>query len=122
MNDGKVAKKPDDDVVLTNTAHRGAAADLGNESGTPDQRSVRVGIKEVFVEIGLAIRDHSPFPRTLLFGLANDYIGYVPTVGQSREWGYEVVASRVTPEASLFLEREAGILLDELYDLEASGG
>jgi neutral ceramidase len=75
---------------------------------------------EVFVEIGLAIRDNSPFPRTLIFGLANDYIGYVPTVGQSSEWGYEVVASRVTPEASLVLEEETGTLLDELYDLEAS--
>jgi neutral ceramidase len=75
---------------------------------------------EVFVEIGLAIRDNSPFPRTLMFGLANDYIGYVPTVGQSTEWGYEVVASRVTPEASLVLEEETGTLLDELYDVEAS--
>jgi hypothetical protein len=75
---------------------------------------------EVFVEIGLAIRDNSPFPRTLIFGLANDYIGYVPTVGQSSEWGYEVVASRVTPEASLVLEEETGTLLDELYGLEAS--
>ncbi|MEO6909767.1 MAG: neutral/alkaline non-lysosomal ceramidase N-terminal domain-containing protein [Edaphobacter sp.] len=60
---------------------------------------------EVFVEIGLAIRQNSPFPRTMMIGLANDYIGYVPTVEQAVMSGYEVIASRVTPEASLVLER-----------------
>jgi neutral ceramidase len=73
---------------------------------------------EVFVEIGLAIRNRSPFQRTLIFGLANDYIGYVPTVGQSHEWGYEVVASRMTPEASLVLQKETGSLLEGLYGLD----
>jgi hypothetical protein len=73
---------------------------------------------EVFVEIGLAIRERSPFQRTMIFGLANDYIGYVPTVGQSSEWGYEVVASRVTPEASIVLEAESAALLEEIYGLD----
>ncbi len=66
---------------------------------------------EVFVEIGLAIRQNSPFLRTMIVGLANDYIGYVPTVEQAAVSGYEVIASRVTPEASLVLERGAVDLL-----------
>jgi neutral ceramidase len=66
---------------------------------------------EVFVEIGLSIRDASPSPRTMLFGLANDYIGYIPTIAQAKESGYEVVASRVTPEASLVLIESATTLL-----------
>jgi neutral ceramidase len=67
---------------------------------------------EIFVEIGLAIRKESPLPRTMFFGLANDYIGYVHTVDATREAGYEVVASRVTPEASLILVTEAAALLE----------
>jgi neutral ceramidase len=68
---------------------------------------------EVFVEIGLEIRRASPLPRTMIFGLANDYIGYVATVDAAKSSGYEVVASRVTPEASLLLTREAIALLEK---------
>jgi predicted transcriptional regulator len=67
---------------------------------------------EIFVEIGLGIRKASPLPRTMIFGLANDYIGYVHTVGATRESGYEVVASRVTPQASSILLTEATALLE----------
>jgi len=74
---------------------------------------------EVFVEIGLAIRSGSPFPRTMIFGLANDYIGYVPTIEQSKQSGYEVVAARVTPEASLMLEEDSVALLKVAFAREA---
>jgi len=69
---------------------------------------------EVFVEIGLAMRDESPFARTMIVGLTNNYIGYVPTVEQAARGGYEVVASRVTPEASLVLKQETVGLLREV--------
>ena len=36
----------------------------------------------------------------MFVGLANDYIGYVPTREANASLGYEVVASRVTPEAA----------------------
>ncbi len=77
---------------------------------------------EVFVEIGLAIRQNSPFPRTMIIGLANDYIGYVPTVEQANAGGYEVVASRVTPEASLLLEKGAIDLLNKVRGAQALRG
>jgi hypothetical protein len=77
---------------------------------------------EVFVEIGLAIRENSPFPRTMILGLANDYIGYVPTVDQARASGYEIVASRVTPEASLVLENGAVDLLNKIRATPARRG
>lgn len=70
---------------------------------------------EVFVEIGLAIRARSPFAKTMLFGLANDYIGYIPTIEQAKLGGYEVVASRVTPEASLVLENDSVRLLEAAF-------
>ncbi|HZY62643.1 MAG TPA: neutral/alkaline non-lysosomal ceramidase N-terminal domain-containing protein [Edaphobacter sp.] len=70
---------------------------------------------EIFVEIGLAIRSRSPFAKTILFGLANDYIGYVPTIEQAKLSGYEVVASRVTPEASLVLENDSVKALESAF-------
>jgi hypothetical protein len=44
---------------------------------------------EVFVEIGLAIKQRSPFPRTLVLELANDWVGYIPTDKAFEEGGYE---------------------------------
>jgi neutral ceramidase len=73
---------------------------------------------EVFVEIGLGIRGDSPFERTIIVGLANNYIGYIPTVEQAKQGGYEVVASRVTPEASLVLKKGAVDLLKEAHALD----
>jgi hypothetical protein len=70
---------------------------------------------EVFVEIGLAIRARSPFAKTMFFGLANDYIGYVPTIEQAKLVGYEVVASRVTPEASLVLADDSVKALEAAF-------
>lgn len=70
---------------------------------------------EVFVEIGLAIRARSPFAKTMFFGLANDYIGYVSTVEQAKQMGYEVVASRVTPEASFILENDSVKALESTF-------
>jgi len=69
---------------------------------------------EVFVAIALEIRRHSPFARTMFFGLANDYIGYLPTADANADAGYEVVASRVGPAAAGILERQTGQLLRSL--------
>lgn len=44
---------------------------------------------EVFVEIGLAIKEQSPFPLTMVVELANDYAGYIPTDKALGEGSYE---------------------------------
>jgi len=44
---------------------------------------------EVFVEIGLAIKRQSPFERTLVVELANDWVGYIPTDKALAEGSYE---------------------------------
>jgi len=73
---------------------------------------------EFFVEISLEIRKRSPFAITIFAGLANDYIGYVPTADADASSGYEVVASRVIPSAAGLLA-DAGANL--LRDLHAQG-
>ncbi|WP_103935052.1 neutral/alkaline non-lysosomal ceramidase N-terminal domain-containing protein [Bryocella elongata] len=71
---------------------------------------------EVFVRISLAIRERSPFARTLFLGLANDYIGYVPDEQANATIGYEVVAARVTTAASEVMEQAAVEMLEGLSE------
>ena len=52
---------------------------------------------EVFAELGLDLRARSPFPHTLVLGLANEAIGYVPTRRAYDEGGYEPTSSRLQP-------------------------
>jgi hypothetical protein len=49
---------------------------------------------EVFVEIGLAIKERSPFPQTFTIELANGYNGYLPTAKHHALGGYETWRAR----------------------------
>lgn len=57
---------------------------------------------EVFVEIGLELKDRSPFKPTFTIELANGYYGYLPTEEHHRLGGYETWRAK-----SSFLEVEA---------------
>ncbi len=54
---------------------------------------------EVFVEIGLKVKQETPH-RVFIVGLANGYIGYLPTREAHSVGGYEVVSSKCRPEAA----------------------
>lgn len=61
---------------------------------------------EIFVEIGQAVKERSPFAHTMFLGYTNGHIGYVPVPEEYPKGGYEVErACRVAPEA-------AGIITD----------
>lgn len=49
---------------------------------------------EIFAAVGLAIKAQSPFTTTAVIGLANDYIGYVPTGEAFTQGGYETWTAR----------------------------
>ncbi len=51
---------------------------------------------EIFVALGLAIKQASPFRQTAVVGLANDHIGYVPTIEAVRQGGYETWRTRLS--------------------------
>jgi hypothetical protein len=57
---------------------------------------------EVFVEIGLELKQRSPFKPTFTISLANGYNGYLPTVEHHKLGGYETWRAR-----SSYLEVEA---------------
>lgn len=54
---------------------------------------------ELFCEYGIKARQQSPFATTLVLGLANGFISYVPTPNVYTEGGYESEATQVAPGA-----------------------
>ena len=71
---------------------------------------------EIFVELGLAIKRQSPFPRTIVVELANDNCAYVPTRAAFAQGAYEVENSRIAPGGGEKLVEEAVRLLKLLAD------
>jgi hypothetical protein len=49
---------------------------------------------EIFVELGLAIKQDSPFTHTIIVELANGAIGYIPSRRAYAQGNYEVVSAR----------------------------
>ncbi|WP_166831101.1 hypothetical protein [Thalassoroseus pseudoceratinae] len=79
-----------------------------------------VGIPfETLVEIGLEIKDRSPFPKTMVIGLANGRHGYLPTPEQHRLGGYEtwLGTNIVQKDASVILTENLLKMLNELESL-----
>ncbi len=69
---------------------------------------------EVFVDLGLAIKQASPFETTLVIELCQDAPGYIPTEKAFREGSYETVNSRVAPGGGERMVQAAVALLNEL--------
>ena len=45
---------------------------------------------EVYVEFGLKVKELSPYPYTMVIGLANSHVGYIPAQEAFSQGGYEV--------------------------------
>lgn len=70
---------------------------------------------EPFAEIGVRVRDASPFQYTHMAGYSNGVTGYVPTAEEFQRGGYEPQwATAYTAEAASVLEEEAAALLADL--------
>lgn len=69
---------------------------------------------EIFTELGLAIKQRSPFKRTIVIELANGSIGYVPDRKAFGEGNYESVSARCAPGSGELLVDSAVALLKEL--------
>ena len=54
---------------------------------------------ELFCEIAINVRNHSPFPYTFYFGYTNGWLGYLPTRAEFAHGGYEPATSPFTPQA-----------------------
>lgn len=70
---------------------------------------------EIFVELGLAIKQDSPFKETIIAELANGAIGYVPTRRAFTQGNYEVVSARGAEGSGDLLVNAAVRLLKALH-------
>ena len=72
---------------------------------------------ETFVEIGLDLKKRSPFPQTMVIGIANGYHGYLPTPEQHKLGGYEtwLGTCKVQEDASVILTNNLLEMLAELH-------
>ncbi len=73
---------------------------------------------EVFVELGMAIKQASPFKTTLVIELTNDAPGYIPTQKAFVEGSYETVNSRIRTGGGEKMVATAVRLLKELKTAE----
>ena len=69
---------------------------------------------EVFVDLGLEIKQASPFATTLVIELCQDTPGYIPTKKAFAEGSYETVNSRIAPGGGEVMAEAAIRLLKEL--------
>jgi len=63
---------------------------------------------EIFVELGLAIKQDSPFPQTIIAELANGAIGYIPSRRAYSQGNYEkerTIVCAKTKRAVIFRAR-----------------
>ncbi len=76
---------------------------------------------EPLVEIGLDLKKNSPFPTTMVIGLANGANGYLPPPQQHKLGGYEtwLGTCRVAEDSSVILTRH---LLEMLAELNKKPG
>ncbi len=76
---------------------------------------------EIFVELGLAIKQDSPFKHTIVAELANGSIGYIPARRSYAQGNYEVVSARCAEGSGERLVDAAVGLLKALHR-EATAG
>lgn len=101
------------------------AAEREEETITVKIQAIRIGDFavcgipfETFVEIGLDLKKRSPFPQTMVIGLANGRHGYLPTLEQHKLGGYEtwLGTNQVQEDTSVILTEN---LLEMLGELKA---
>lgn len=71
---------------------------------------------EVFADLGLAIKQRSPFKHTLVIELSNDNPAYIPTEKAFSEGSYETVNSRIVPGGGERLAQTAIQLLNDVAE------
>ncbi len=100
------------------------AAERSEDTITVIVQAIRIGDLavcgfpfETFVETGLDVKKRSPFPQTMVIGLANGRHGYLPTPEQHKLGGYEtwLGTNIVQEDASVILTNNLLEMLAELH-------
>ena len=103
------------------------AAEREHDTITVKIQAIRIGDLavcgipfETFVEIGLELKKRSPFSQTIVVGMANGKLGYLPTPEQHQLGGYETWLGTciVQKDASVILNKNLFAMLNELKEIE----
>ena len=103
------------------------AAERAEDTITVKIQAIRIGDLavcgfpfEIFVETGLDMKKRSPFPQTMVIGLANGRHGYLPTPEQHALGGYEtwLGTNVVQEDTSVILSNNLIEMLGELRKAE----
>jgi len=121
----KIPNPPDVDFVLERVWALRALEVAGRKQRTMPARIQAICMGDValvavpcelFYELGLDIKQKSPFSHTVVIELANDNIGYVPRREDYDNGGYEVVSSRLAPGGGEQIVETALGLLKKLHE------
>jgi len=114
------------DLWLADQAVNVSKAVESNPNPTPvsmPMQAVRLGDNyfvtfpnEVFTEIGLAVKNQSPFENTFIIGVAGGHQGYIPTKAEFLEQGYAANGSPFAPETEDVLVKAAQKLINKIKD------
>ena len=90
-----------------------------------EQQAVRIGDtvfvtfpNEVFSEIGLRVKQQSPFEKTFVIGLAAGHGGYIPTAAEYIEGGYAADMTGFSPKCEQVLIDTSRELISRLEYIE----
>jgi hypothetical protein len=100
--------------------------DVAARSGRPQEVEVQVIVLdndvawvslpgEIFTELGLAIKQDSPFAETIVTELANGSIGYIPSRRAYAQGNYEVVSARCVQGSGERLVDAAVQMLNQMH-------
>ena len=120
-------KRAGDSVPFMEQVRAGRINDVAALAGKPIMGEVQVislgrelawvGLPgEIFVELGLAIKELSPFKQTIIAELSGGSVGYVPTRDAYAQGNYEVVSARVGEGSGERLVEVAVKMLEELHE------
>ncbi|NQT16242.1 MAG: hypothetical protein HQ582_26020, partial [Planctomycetes bacterium] len=70
---------------------------------------------ELFAEVGLRVKEQSPFEHTFVAGYTNGQVGYAPTADAYEREAYEDVLTSLAPEWQAIYERKALEILRRLH-------
>jgi len=135
LADAKAVLATEDEAVRARLPHLAEhyarktveAAERKEDTLTVKVQAVRIGNFalcglpfETICEIGLDLKQGSPFEKTMVIGLANGRYGYLPTPAQHRLGGYEtwLGTNQVEEEASVILTKNLQEMLAELNKQE----
>ncbi len=77
---------------------------------------------EIFTEIGVAVKEQSPFENTFILGVAGGHSGYIATAAEYVEGGYAVNGSPFAPEAEQVIIDSSLELISRVVDDKRTSG